>query len=58
LLEEKLAELNAELRDTDRFDPSPGHLKYIAWLRAKHETCLDSLEIWKCIRKVYPTYDR
>lgn len=57
-IEGKLTELNTELNNASRFDSSPGHLAYVAQLHRKHELFLNSLETWKCIRNVYPNYNR
>lgn len=67
MLEECLRTINEELTDAQKLvamlkkdgsQPSPGLVASIATLRNKQENFMDSLELWRCMKKVYPNYDR
>jgi sugar-specific transcriptional regulator TrmB len=66
-LEERLKELNDEFKEAlqhvaslkkEGSQPSPGLVTSIVTLRNKLENFIDSVELWRTIKKVYPNYDR
>jgi len=57
-IESKLQEIAIELAESKSLDPSPGLKAHLKLLLQKQETFMNSLEVWKTMRKVYPNYDR
>lgn len=46
------------LAKKDNSQISPGLQKAISGLKAKQENVMVSLELWKCMLRVYPNYNR
>lgn len=60
-LEGRLVELSEQLAQSQtlvKTNPSPGLLASICFLEQKKQNVIDGLELWKAVRKVYPTYNR